>query len=269
MKKIIFRLLIIFNLTQASGQNNDIPLFLNCATEDNQLACSYFTIHNLLLEKLNGLKKTELDLKKAETFVVSTLLRFDENGKIDTKGSVIHSTIAKDYLVLDDVLNSISHISPKLDDNAKPKSSYFRNTFYFKFNTDTFETWNNIKAKKEDFNMPEKVPVYEGCKSKWSNKKLKKCMSLKIAQHVQSAFNTKEAAKNTGLLNGTEIRILAFFKIDSTGKIKDIRVKCPIKSIEKETVKVIKDLPNIKPGKIAGKPVLVPYTLPIRFIVSF
>ena len=46
--------------------------------------------------------------------------------------------------------------------------------------------------------MPEKVPVYKGCKPKWSNKKLKDCMSLKIAQYILSGFNSKEAVKKYG-----------------------------------------------------------------------
>ncbi|ARV09381.1 hypothetical protein BTO05_06910 [Winogradskyella sp. PC-19] len=117
--------------------------------------------------------------------------------------------------------------------------------------------------------MPEKVPVYKGCKPKWSNKKLKDCMSLKIAQYILSGFNSKEAVKKSGLISGADVTIFVFFKIDETGKVFDIKAKASRKALEKEVIRLVKGLPKIEPGYQGNKPVTVPYSLPIRFKVSF
>jgi len=111
----------------------------------------------------------------------------------------------------------------------------------------------------------ENVPIYSGCENVLGFKNQKKCMSDKIAQHVSKKFNTNLAV--TLGLDGKQ-HIAVIFKIDKQGDVVGIRSRAPHKMLQLEAIRVIKSLPKMKPGMQRGKPVSVPYSLPIIFMVN-
>jgi protein TonB len=120
----------------------------------------------------------------------------------------------------------------------------------------------------EDVEVPfaviENVPEYPGCE-RGSNAEKRKCMSNKIAKFVQRKFNT-DLAGDLGL-SGRQ-RISVIFKIDKNGNVVGVRSRAPHPRLEKEAARVINMLPKMKPGRQRGKPVIVPYSLPITFQVQ-
>jgi len=268
MKFFLSVLFIFFIYSIGITQNNKIPLLKDCDSNENKLACSYFTIHNLILTKLNQLQASSIKLDKKKELIISTILNFNKEGKLVKKNSVLYSSFINADAEFEELLKSIPTASPSLNNKGKPKIQYFRNTFYYKYVNNSFETWNNTKADEKDFFMPEKVPVYKGCKPNWSNKKLKDCMSFKITQNIQSAFNS-DVAKKAGILPGSQVKIYVVFKIDETGKVIDIQARSSKKELEKEAIRVIKRLGKIEPGIKGYKTVVVPYAIPIVFKVTF
>lgn len=125
-----------------------------------------------------------------------------------------------------------------------------------------------VDAVEEDIEVPfaviENVPVFPGCE-KGSNAKKKACMSEKIQKFVQRKFNT-DLASDLGLSGRQRINVI--FKIDKTGNITGVRSRAPHPGLEKEAARVINLLPKMKPGRQRGKPVTVPYSLPIVFQVQ-
>ena len=120
----------------------------------------------------------------------------------------------------------------------------------------------------EDVEVPfaviENVTEYPGCE-RGSNADKRKCMSDKIAKFVQRKFNT-DLAGDLGL-SGRQ-RISVIFKIDKNGNVTGVRSRAPHPRLEKEAARVINMLPKMKPGRQRGKPVIVPYSLPITFQVQ-
>jgi protein TonB len=125
-----------------------------------------------------------------------------------------------------------------------------------------------VEEVEEDIEVPfaviENVPVFPGCESGDNNAK-KACMSKKISDFVNKKFNT-DLASELGLSGRQRINVI--FKIDKTGNIVGIRARAPHPGLEKEAARVIGLLPKMKPGKQRGKPVTVPYSLPIVFQVQ-
>ncbi len=125
-----------------------------------------------------------------------------------------------------------------------------------------------VEEVEEDIEVPfaviENVPVFPGCE-KGNNAKKKKCMSEKISKFVNRKFNT-ELAGDLGLSGRQRINVI--FKIDKSGNITGIRARAPHPGLEKEAKRVIGQLPKMKPGRQRGKPVTVPYSLPIIFQVQ-
>ena len=125
-----------------------------------------------------------------------------------------------------------------------------------------------VEEVVEDVEVPfaviENVPEYPGCE-RGSNSDKRKCMSDKIAKFVQRKFNT-DLAGDLGLTGRQRISVI--FKIDKNGNVTGVRSRAPHPRLEKEAARVINMLPKMKPGRQRGKPVIVPYSLPITFQVQ-
>lgn len=64
---------------------------------------------------------------------------------------------------------------------------------------------------------------------------------------------------------GIQGRVYVNFVISKEGNITNIKMRGPDKNLEKEAHRIISLLPNITPGKQRGKPVNVPFSIPIVF----
>lgn len=111
----------------------------------------------------------------------------------------------------------------------------------------------------------ENVPVYPGCKGD-NNMELKNCMSTKIAEFINQHFNMKMIESLD--LPPKTYRSAVQFKIDKEGNVVDVRARADYPEIENEAVRVVSNLPQMKPGKQRGKEVGVLYSLPIVFKVE-
>ncbi|WP_424493104.1 energy transducer TonB [Salinimicrobium sp. GXAS 041] len=111
----------------------------------------------------------------------------------------------------------------------------------------------------------EEVPVYPGCENLDSNEERKECMSRKVNQFVNRKFDTKIGSE----LGLTGIhRTYVQFKIEPDGSISVIGARGPHPRLEEEAIRVAKSLPEMQPGRQAGKAVGVLYSLPIIFKVE-
>ena len=103
------------------------------------------------------------------------------------------------------------------------------------------------------------VPIFPGCE-KGNNNSKRKCLSKKIQDHTKRYFRSDEVSKNLGL-SGKQ-RISTIFKIDTTGRVIEVRARAAHKNLEKEAIRVIKLLPIFKPAIYDGKKVIVPFLYP-------
>ncbi len=113
----------------------------------------------------------------------------------------------------------------------------------------------------EIISIIENVPVYPGCAEKESMRETKKCMSQKIALLYKDNFNT--VLHEESYLEPGRKRIFVTFKVDKEGLVTDIQSKGPDEYIEAEATRVAKLIPQMKPGYQRGKPVIVPFSLPL------
>jgi protein TonB len=64
---------------------------------------------------------------------------------------------------------------------------------------------------------------------------------------------------------GIQGRVYVQFMISKDGTISSIRTRGPDKNLEKEAQRIIRKLPRMTPGKQRGRPVRVPFSIPITF----
>ncbi|MBZ9787081.1 energy transducer TonB [Psychroflexus sp. CAK57W] len=110
------------------------------------------------------------------------------------------------------------------------------------------------------FSVIETVPVFPGCEGLKSNEERKECMNRKVNEFMHEKFDMDIASDLK--LSGTH-RVFIGFKIDHTGSIVDIAARAPHPKLESEGIRVVKMLPDMKPGEQRGRPVGVLFSLSV------
>ncbi len=110
------------------------------------------------------------------------------------------------------------------------------------------------------FAVIEDAPVYPGCESA-SKSQRRDCFNKKIQEHIQKHFRYPSIAMDMQIQGKVYVR----FVIGSDGNITGIQSRGPDPHLEKEAERIINLLPQMIPGKQRGRPVRVPYSVPINF----
>ena len=109
-------------------------------------------------------------------------------------------------------------------------------------------------------NSSEEVPIFPGCENKRNKRK---CFDKKLRQHILTSFYYPKEA----IVRKEEGRVYIQFVINSDGIISSIKARAPYKSLKEAAIKIISSLSSNKfiPGKVDGKNVDVPFTIPMTF----
>jgi protein TonB len=110
------------------------------------------------------------------------------------------------------------------------------------------------------FAIIEDVPLFPGCENVAKSQR-RKCFQEKIQKHIIKNFRYPEIAQEMGIQG----RVFVQFIIGKDGNISGIRTRGPDKNLEKEANRIISKLPKMTPGKQRGRPVRVPFSIPVTF----
>ena len=87
----------------------------------------------------------------------------------------------------------------------------------------------------------------------------------KLFQYLSDNINYPKMAKDAGIQGTVYIQ----FTVGKTGEIKDVKILKSVNDLlDKEAVRVVKSMPNWKPGRQSGRTVSVLYNLPIKFVLK-
>ena len=106
----------------------------------------------------------------------------------------------------------------------------------------------------------EDVPMFRSCKNVFKSQR-RECFQNKMTKHIRKHFYYPKYAFNRGIQG----RVFVQFIIEKDGSISEIKTRGADKSLEKAALKIIKKLPKLIPGKANGKPVRVPYSIPMTW----
>ena len=132
--------------------------------------------------------------------------------------------------------------------------------------TDQEEIVEEVEVMEEeiDLDIPfaiiEDVPLFPGCE-RVAKSKRRQCFQEQMNKHISKNFRYPEIAQEMGIQG----RVFVQFMIGKDGSISGIRTRGPDKNLEKEAKRIIDKLPKMTPGKQRGRPVRVPFSIPITF----
>ncbi len=124
----------------------------------------------------------------------------------------------------------------------------------------------DVEIEEEDldvdvpFAVIEDVPIFPGCE-KVAKSERRNCFQQQMNKHIKKNFRYPEIAQEMGIQG----RVYVNFIIAKDGSITNIRMRGPDKNLEKEAQRIIGRLPKMTPGKQRGRPVRVPFSIPITF----
>ncbi|MGB0259924.1 MAG: energy transducer TonB [Flavobacteriaceae bacterium] len=110
------------------------------------------------------------------------------------------------------------------------------------------------------FAIIEDVPVFPGCENVPKSQR-KACFEENINKFIKTNFRYPEIAQEMGIQG----RVNVAFVIDQHGNVTSIQSRGPDKNLIEEAERIIGLLPKMTPGKQRGRPVRVPYGIPITF----
>ena len=205
-----------------------------------------------------------------ETDVELSKLAQKKEAKVERKEEV--KKIEVEQKVVEKVESSVKFTAPEIkkDDEVKPEDEIKSQDDLAKTNTaiGTFDVKGNdeadgevLKAKeviadevpKEEetkvFDVVEQMPEFpggQGALLKW------------ISDHIRYPAIAEE--------NGIQGRVVCTFVVERDGSVTDVQVARSIDpSLDKEAVRVLKQMPRWNPGKQNGSSVRVKYTVPVTF----
>ena len=132
--------------------------------------------------------------------------------------------------------------------------------------TDQEEIVEEVEELEEEMDMDipfaiiEDVPLFPGCE-RVAKSQRRKCFQEQIQKHINKNFRYPEIAQEMGIQG----RVFVQFMIGKDGSISGIRTRGPDENLEKEANRIISKLPKMTPGKQRGRPVRVPFSIPITF----
>ncbi len=134
------------------------------------------------------------------------------------------------------------------------------------FSQDILVLDNEIKKEESvAFAVIEEVPIFPGCEDVERNERLA-CFQKKMAEHIIGNMKYPREARRKNIQG----RVIVLFVINKEGIVENIVARGPAgcencEILEKEAIRIISLLPNIKPGMQKGKTVKVKYAQPMTF----
>ena len=255
----------------------EVPLYPDCITlnftKDKMRECTNEAIKMFASSSFNTELSNDLGLTGYQRITTSFI--------IDKKGQIVNIRVRAPHPQLKDEAIRVINLLPKMKPgkvNGKAVSVSYLLPIIFKAkpiktdnasisnSEDNVPVLNVITGNKVEvpISVIENVPIFPGC-DKGNNTERRMCMSRKITKLVQKNFKVKLAAE-LGLLGMQRIRVI--FKINKNGDVTNVRARAPHPKLKAEAIRVVNMLPKMKPGIHKGKAVVVPYSLPINFVVQ-
>ena len=265
MKKIVFVLILSVSFVSFAQEEVECEFYqVNDTCFKNFVSQQVISIIN---DDLFNVIKSDFENR---VFYIDTYLTFNRYGEINPIRSDITTNCFKLKPKLDSLIDNFPKLNLIKENELKNRGNTYLRKLFFKLDLSLKKAIHIDDFDDSGYDYPlfvvEKAPVFKGCNEKKSDSRLKKCMNQAIGKHISTNFNTN-IGKKLGLIG--LMKIYVGFRIDKEGKIFGVRARAPHPDLAKEAERVINMLPKLKKaGYSNGKPIIIPYNLPINIRIT-
>jgi TonB family protein len=259
-------------------------------TEINKIASLNYKKNNLIGNQLfydnNGKKIVEINFGDQD---IIGFISYNEENKSIVKDSIVNDSkiwkVDNKYIINDKSEQAIRKVLDILEDDYEgilQLISNFNSIVIYEYgirsittivdliekaNANANKSKDLIKAEnivdivvEDDFDDDFDVPIFPGCESVAKSQR-RVCFQEQMNKHIRKNFRYPDIAREMGIQGIVYVN----FIISKDGTITNIRMRGPDKNLENEAARIIGRLPQMTPGRQRGRPVRVPYSIPITF----
>ena len=114
----------------------------------------------------------------------------------------------------------------------------------------------NIKGNK--IAMKESAPVWTGCEDAADQKD---CFNNMLMKHIKENIKYSKNAKGEWIRGKAIVKM----EVNEEGNVVVNSVESKHPELKKEAKRLMESIPTMTPGKLAGKPKVIKYTIPLTF----
>ncbi len=265
----------LFINAQSNPFKEDLILFLDCDTLQLNNECFEEKTRALILERIQQKDVNEIIKSSAKNVVeIVGYFSFDEKGNLLPEDSSLKCKTSADAesLGLDYVFNDFPKIYPRKDEIGNVGSSYIYGLFGFKIENSKLQAISDYEPEinMDNFTPLDSGPVYKVAETPslgQNSTSSMRSVNYYFTKYIAKNFNI-DLANQLGLSPGKKT-IAAFFKVDKSGEIINIRARSSRMELEQEVIRIIKSIKKAdKPAMSKGKPVVSSFVIPVRFLVE-
>jgi len=117
---------------------------------------------------------------------------------------------------------------------------------------------DDVSVKGNKISMKETAPVWNGCENADNQKD---CFNSMLMKHIKENIKYSKDAKGEWIRGKAIVKM----EVNEEGKVVVNSVESKYPELKKEAKRLMEAIPTMKPGKMAGKPKAIKYTIPLTF----
>jgi len=117
---------------------------------------------------------------------------------------------------------------------------------------------DDVSVKGNTVNMKETAPVWKGCEDAADTKA---CFNKMLMQHIRENIKYSKNDKGEYIRGKATVSM----KVNEEGNVVVNSVESKYPELKKEAKRLMESIPTMTPGKLAGKPKAIKYTIPLTF----
>ncbi|CAL65272.1 energy transducer TonB [Christiangramia forsetii] len=116
----------------------------------------------------------------------------------------------------------------------------------------------DVSVKGNKISMKETAPVWNGCENADNQKD---CFNSMLMKHIKENIKYSKNAKGEWIRGKAIVKM----EVNEEGNVVVNSVESKHAELKKEAKRLMESIPEMTPGKLAGKPKAIKYTIPLTF----
>ena len=117
---------------------------------------------------------------------------------------------------------------------------------------------DDVSVKGNKVSMKETAPVWIGCEDAGDTKT---CFNNMLMKHIKENIKYSKNAKGEWIRGKAVVKM----EVNEEGKVVVNSVESKHPELKAEAKRLMESIPEMTPGKLAGKPKAIKYTIPLTF----
>lgn len=269
LKRVLLILIVFISLPAFAQQISGTgPVYGPCSQAEDPELCLYEALQQALIRQLDTKSITRLRMRfQSDSLMLRAAFLVLDDGNITQQEPIVPNADPATAAAAERALLELEKFQPARDINDQAISFLVTMPVYFQVSGDwdapelrPLPREGNYGQIPMESGLLEEPPVFPGCIATGAQETIR-CFNIRMQEHMAANFRYPKKAVRKRISG----RVYIFFLIDKEGKVSQIRTEGADPILQDEARRIIRLLPQMTPGYHKGKPVRVPFVIPLTF----